>query len=77
MVDELEQNMENQVYKVVEIVGTSPESVSDAIENAISRASETVDNIGWFEVKEERGRVENNQVYEFQVTIKVGFRLED
>ncbi len=77
MVDELEKDMENQVYKVVEIVGTSPESVSDAIENAISRASETVENIGWFEVKEERGRVENNQVDEFQVTIKVGFRLED
>lgn len=77
MVDEIDDGMENQVYKVVEIVGTSSESVSNAIDNAIARASETVDNIGWFEVMEQRGRVEDNEVAEFQVKIKVGFRLED
>ncbi len=68
---------DDHVYKVVEIVGTSPETISAAIENAIERASETVNNIGWFEVIEQRGRVKNNRVEQFQVKLKVGFRLED
>jgi len=68
---------DGQVYKVVEIVGTSADSISSAVENAIDRASETVENIGWFEIVEQRGRVDNDQVQEFQVKLKVGFRLQD
>ncbi len=67
----------NEVYKVVEIVGTSSESVSDAIESAIDRASETIQHIGWFEVMEQRGRVEDSEVVQFQVKVKLGFRLDD
>ena len=68
--------MSDHVYKVVEVVGTSPASVDDAIRGAIERASSTLRNIGWFEVVETRGHVEDGKVRHFQVTLKVGFTLE-
>jgi hypothetical protein len=66
----------DKVYKLVEIVGTSPESIEKAIENALAKASQTVHNLDWFEVVETRGRIEGAKVGQYQVTIKIGFRLD-
>jgi dodecin len=63
-------------YKVIELVGTSPVSFAEAVKAAVAEASKSVRNMSWFEVVEERGRIADGQVAEFQVTIKVGFRLE-
>lgn len=68
--------MESKTYKKIEIVGTSPDSVSAAIQNGVARASKTVKHMDWFEVAEMRGRIENGAVVEHQVTLKIGFRLE-
>ncbi len=67
----------DHVYRVTEIVGSSPNSTDEAIRNAIARASATVRHLDWFEVTETRGHIENGQIGHFQVTLKVGFRLED
>jgi flavin-binding protein dodecin len=69
--------MPEHVYKVVEIVGSSETSVSKAIDRAIQKASETLRNIGWFEVEQIRGHIENGKVAQYQVTLKLGFRLEE
>ncbi|HTI84311.1 MAG TPA: dodecin [Acetobacteraceae bacterium] len=69
--------MQEHVYKVVELVGSSEQSVTQAIDRAISKASETLRNIGWFEVMNVRGHVENGKVAHYQVTVKVGFTVED
>jgi flavin-binding protein dodecin len=69
--------MADSVYKVVEVVGTSNESISKAIGRAISKAGTTLRHLGWFEVGQIRGSIENNQVGEYQVTVKVGFTLEE
>ncbi len=69
--------MPDRVYKKIDLVGSSPESIDHAIRNAISKASVSVHNIDWFEVVEIRGRVEHGNVQTFQVTIRVGFRLEE
>ncbi len=69
--------MVNKVYKQIEITGTSPTSVEDAIQSAIARASQTVRNMQWFEVTEVRGRIDQDHVAQWQVTIKIGFTLED
>jgi hypothetical protein len=66
----------DHVYKVVEVVGSSTESIADAARNAVSKASETLRNIEWFEVGAIRGHVVDGQVDHFQVTTKIGFRLE-
>ena len=68
--------MSDHVYKIVELVGSSPTSIEDAIPGAISRASSTVDNIRWFEVTDTRGHVDNGKVSHYQVTIKVGFTVK-
>ena len=68
--------MTNHTYRVTEIVGTSPDGIDAAIRNGIERVSETVRNIDWFEVVGTRGELENGAVAHFQVTLKVGFRLE-
>jgi dodecin len=65
--------MENSVYKLVELVGTSPDSIEDAIASAIQRAGLTLRNLQWFEVVQIRGRVEKGNVERYQVTLKVGF----
>jgi flavin-binding protein dodecin len=68
--------MSDHVYKKIEVVGSSSESITDAIDNAISTACSSIDHVGWFEVSEIRGHVENGRVGHFQVTTKIGFRLE-
>jgi flavin-binding protein dodecin len=69
--------MTDRTYRVTEIVGTSPESVEAAVRNGIRRASQTLRHLDWFEVKEVRGQIEDGEVAHYQVTLKVGFRLED
>jgi flavin-binding protein dodecin len=64
-------------YKVIELVGSSPESVEKAIENAIGRASQTLQNLDWFEVKEIRGYIQGGQVGWYQVKLGLGFRVLD
>jgi len=68
--------MSNHVYKSIELTGSSTESIEHAVTTAIERASDTIRNIGWFEVIETRGHVENGRVQHWQVTIKVGFTLD-
>jgi len=69
--------MSDSVYRITEIVGSSTSSIDDAIKGAIARANSTVRNLEWFEVVETRGHIENGEVAHFQVTLKVGFKLED
>ena len=68
--------MSGETYRVIEIVGTSTESVSDAIRNAIVRANQTLRHLDWFEVINTRGYIEDGAVAHFQVQLKVGFKLE-
>ena len=68
--------MEDHVYKVLELVGSSEKSIEDAIQNAITRASKTLREMKWFEVIQTRGHIENGSVRQYQVTLKVGFTLE-
>jgi dodecin len=63
-------------YKIAELVGTSPVSFAEAVKAAVAEASKTVRHMDWFEVVEERGKIADGQVLEFQVTIKVGFKIE-
>jgi dodecin len=67
----------DRTYRVTEIVGTSGESVEDAIRNGVRRASQTLRHLDWFEVTEVRGHIVDGEVGHFQVGMKVGFRLED
>lgn len=69
--------MAGHVYRVTEIVGSSPESVQQAIRNGVQRAAQTLRNVEWFEVTEIRGQIADGDVAHFQVGMKVGFRLED
>jgi dodecin len=64
-------------FKIIEIVGTSPNSFADAVRAGVAEASKTVRNLGWFEVVEERGHIKDGKVDEFQVMIKVGFKVEN
>lgn len=68
--------MSEHTYRVTEIVGTSHEGVDPAIRNAISRASETLRHLDWFEVTQVRGQIEDGRIEHYQVCLKVGFRLE-
>jgi flavin-binding protein dodecin len=68
--------MSEHTYKLVEIVGSSPQGVDTAIKNAIERASKTLKHLDWFEVSEIRGHITDGKVAHFQVKLKVGFRLE-
>ena len=69
--------MSDSIYSVSEIVGSSAESIDDAIKGAIGRASKTLHNLDWFEVSDIRGRIEGDERIHFQVTLKVGFRLDE
>ena len=69
--------MADHVYRVTEIVGTSSEGLDAAIRNGVSRAAQTLHGLDWFEVTEIRGHLEDGAVSHYQVTLKVGFRLED
>ena len=68
--------MSNHTYSISEIVGTSNEGVDAAIRSGISEAAKTLRNLDWFEIKEIRGHLENGEIADWQVTIKLGFRLE-
>ncbi|MBZ5585493.1 MAG: dodecin family protein [Acidobacteriia bacterium] len=63
-------------YKMIEIVGTSPQSFAEAVKSAVVEASKTVHHMDWFEVIDERGRIADGKVQEFQVTVKIGFKIE-
>lgn len=69
--------MAGHVYKKIELVGSSPDSLQEAIENAVAKAAQTVRNLRWFEVVETRGQIEDGKVAHWQVTVKIGFTLED
>ena len=69
--------MSEHVYKTVELVGSSPASSDDAVSRAIARAGTTVRNLRWFEVIDTRGQIEDGRIAHWQVTIKVGFTLEE
>jgi flavin-binding protein dodecin len=69
--------MSDHVYKSVEITGSSPEGVTQAIDGAISKASKTLRNLDWFELTSVRGHIEDGRVAHYQATLKIGFRLED
>ncbi|HWH79387.1 MAG TPA: dodecin [Candidatus Binatus sp.] len=66
-----------RTYKKIELVGSSETSFADATQNAVAKACQSLRHVDWFEVTEMRGSVENGKVKEFQVTVKIGFRLED
>jgi len=69
--------MAAHTYKLIELVGTSPTSTDEAVRNAIQKASVTIKHIDWYQVIESRGHVENGRVAHYQVSLKVGFRIED
>ncbi|MDQ3105333.1 MAG: dodecin family protein [Actinomycetota bacterium] len=69
--------MANRTYRVTEIVGTSPEGVEQAVRNGVHRAGRTLRHLDWFEVTQVRGQVVDGEVEHFQVSVKLGFRLED
>jgi len=69
--------MSEHIYKKIELTGSSTTSVEDAIRNAIRRASKSIHNMRWFEVTETRGHIDNGEVAHWQVTVKVGFTLEE
>lgn len=69
--------MSNHTYRVIEVVGTSPDSLDAAIRSGLARAAETMRSLDWFEVESIRGHLADGAVAHFQVTMKVGFRLED
>ncbi len=68
--------MSDHVYKKIELVGSSPNSIEDAVKNAIERASKTLRNLRWFEVVETRGHLDGGKIAHWQVTIEVGFTLD-
>ena len=69
--------MADHVYKAIEIIGSSSKGLEDAVHNAVAKAAETVRNLRWFEVVETRGHIEGARVAHWQVTLKIGFTLED
>jgi len=69
--------MSNHTYRVTEIVGSSPDGIDAAIRNAVKRASQTLHNLDWFEVTEIRGHLADGEIEHVQVTLKVGFRLDE
>lgn len=69
--------MADHVYKKLELTGSSTEGMQQAIENAIARANQTIRNMRWFEVVESRGHIEDGKVAHWQVTVKIGFTLDD
>ena len=69
--------MTDRTYRVTEIVGTSPEGIESAVRSAVQRAGQTLRHLDWFEVTEVRGQIQDGEVAHYQVSLKVGFRLED
>ena len=69
--------MKDQVYKLIELAGTSKKSIEDAVQKAIKRAHKTVKNLSWFQVVETRGSIDKGKIQHWQVSIKIGFAVED
>lgn len=69
--------MSEHVYKLIEIVGSSTTGIEDAVQNAVAKASKSLRNLRWFEVTQTRGHIENGRVAHWQVTLKIGFTLDD
>lgn len=69
--------MKDHTYKLIELVGTSATSIEDAVANALQRAGQTIKNMRWFQIVETRGEIDQNKVGHWQVTLKVGFTIED
>jgi dodecin len=69
--------MPDHVYRIIEVAGSSQRSIEDAIQNALGRATRTLRQVGWFEVVQTRGHVEDGKVAHYQISLKVGFTLED
>jgi len=69
--------MDDHIYRVIQIVGSSEKSIDDAVQRAIARASKTLRELRWFEVVETRGHIEKGKIRNFQVTLKVGFTLDE
>jgi flavin-binding protein dodecin len=69
--------MSDHVYKQIELTGSSKTSLEDAIQTAISKAAKTIHNMRWFVITEQRGYVDNNVIAYYQVTLKIGFTLDD
>jgi flavin-binding protein dodecin len=70
-------SMSNHIYKKIELVGSSPNSMEEAVQNAVAKAAQSLRNLRWFEVVETRGQIENDRIAHWQVTVKIGFTLED
>jgi dodecin len=70
------ERMSDHIYKKIELVGSSPNGIEDAVKNALARAEKTIRNMRWFEVVETRGEIENGKIGHWQVTLKVGFTLD-
>ena len=68
--------MSDHIYKKIELIGTSPVGIEDAVNSAVNRAAQTIRNMRWFEVAEVRGHIEDNKIAHWQVTVKIGFTLE-
>jgi len=69
--------MDDHIYRVIQIVGSSDKSVDDAIQRAVARASQTLRNLRWFEVVETRGHIDEGKIQHYQVTLKIGFTIAD
>jgi flavin-binding protein dodecin len=69
--------MQDHVYKIIQLAGSSEKSIEDAVQTAIQRASKTLKHLRWFEIVETRGHIENGRVAHYQVALKVGFTLEE
>jgi len=69
--------MNDPVYKLIELTGTSPTSIEDAVAQAVERAHQTLKNLCWFQVVETRGNITDGKIHHWQVTIKVGFKIEE
>ena len=69
--------MKDPVYKIIELTGTSSTSIEDAVDKAIKRAHKTIKNLRWFQVIETRGNIEKGQVHHWQVTVKIGFAVNE
>jgi dodecin len=69
--------MEDHIYRIIHVTGSSPNSSDEAVRHAIARAGKTIRQMRWFEVEETRGAIEDGQITSWQVSVKIGFRLED
>jgi flavin-binding protein dodecin len=69
--------MTDHVYKIIELTGSSPRGMDDAIRNAVTRANQTIRKLRWFEVTDTRGQIENGEIAQWQVTVRLGFTLDE